>query len=78
MKFTGKKTLRGEREFTVLISSLKKDGYTWANGDDLTHSVDTNYLKNHFPFLLFFDAKNKRVYYSTSTYYNAEIDPTWV
>ena len=75
---TAKKIIRGKQEFTTLISSLKKDGYTWANGDDLLNSIDTNYLMNHFPHLLFFDAKNKKVYYSSSLNYEfVEIDPNY-
>ena len=78
IKFTGKKVIRGKQEFTTLFSNLKKDGYAWANGDDLLDSIDTNYLMNHFPFLLIFDAKNKKVYYSSSLNYCVEVDPTWV
>ena len=77
-KFTGKKVIKNKKEFTTLISNLKKDGYTWGSGDNLTKSADTINLQNHLPVLLVFDAKNKKVYYSPYIDYEVEIDPTWV
>ena len=76
-KFTAKKIVRKRQEFETLMSDLKKDGYTWASGQDLITGYDTIYLREHIPVLLAFDAKYKDVYYSTHIDAVLSVDPNY-
>lgn len=77
MKITAKKIIRNKKELSTLFRNLKEKGYRWANGTNLESSDDTTYCLNHIPVLLAFDAKNKKVYYSTHLTIDIGTDPNY-
>lgn len=77
MKFTAKKIIRNKTELSTLFRNLKEKGYRWANGTNLESSNDTTHCLNRVPILLAFDAKNKKVYYSTCLTVDIGTDPNY-
>lgn len=77
MKFTAKKIIRNKKELSTLFKNLEEKGYRWGNGTNLESSHDTEYCLNHIPILLAFDAKNKKVYYSTFLHIDIGTDPNY-
>lgn len=76
-KYTGKKIVRTNAEFDFLLWKLNRGGYRWGNGDSLCGTRDTYYCSEHLPILFAFDAKNKKVYYSSDISYEVELDPNY-
>ena len=77
IKYTGKKVVKNKKELIVLFTKLKTDGYFWGNGEDLLNDFETENVIEILPILLAFDAKNKKVYYSSYIDYEVEIDPSY-
>ena len=88
--FTAKKIVHTKKELINLFRNLQDEGYRWGNGDKLLFMNsdgkyiakyiamgDTEYCLEHLPTLLVFDAKEKRVYYSTFLQEHVEIDPNY-
>ena len=76
-KYTGKKIIRTNAELGFLLWKLNRGGYRWGSGDSLYGTRDTVYCSEHLPVLFVFDAKNKKVYYSSYIDYEVEVDPNY-
>ena len=77
MKFTAKKIIRNKTELSKLFKNLKEKGYRWGNGTNLESSDDTEHCLRNIPILLAFDAKNKKVYYTTYLSLDVATDPNY-
>lgn len=76
MTFTGARICNTRAELNVLLNVLNEEGYRWASGEFLSD------IRVDAPILLAFDARGKKVYYTTVDIFNImprlTIDPNLV
>lgn len=76
MTFTGARICNTTVELNVLLNVLSEEGYRWASGEFLSD------IRVDAPILLAFDARKKKVYYTTVDIFNImprlTIDPNLI